>query len=98
MQRAVFENPSARARLERAAAWLGARAEHDVTILGATALAANQLARMGLPSSGAAFGWKKATLGILATELAKPELVLLGLVPASAMALEGGRSRIVHEG
>jgi len=99
MSRVVFESPSARARVDRAAEWLGGRREPHVTIVAASIDAAAEVARTAIARSNglrASLGWQRTTLGALAASLARTELARLGLVPASALALEALCARVVH--
>lgn len=100
MSRVVFESPSARARVDRAAEWLGGRREPHVTIVAASIDAAAEVARTAIAQSEevrASLGWQRTTLGALAASLARTELARLGLVPASALALEALCARVVHD-
>lgn len=98
MSRLVFDSPSASARLARATAWLAARTEPHVTVLGASLEAAAEVARGALVlRGGASLGWERTTLGALAAQLARPELARLDLAPASPLALEALCARIIHE-
>lgn len=99
MSGAVLVSPSAECRLERAAAWLAARGERHVTVVGASIEAASEIARRALVASGrrASFGWQRSTLGVLAVGLARPELARRGLVPVGGLALEAACARVVHE-
>src|SRR5690606_9004054 len=99
MSRTVLESACAEARLTAAAAWLAARGEPRVTVVGASLEVASNVARraVGATPRGAAFGWERTTLGMLAASLARPELARRGVVPASALALEAVCARVVHE-
>ena len=100
MSRVVFESPSARARVDRAAEWLGGRREPHVTIVAASIDAAGEVARSAIARSDgirASLGWQRTTLGALAASLARTELARLGLAPASALALEALCARVVHD-
>lgn len=99
MSRVVFESPSARARVDRAAAFLGARRDPRVTVVAASVDAAAEVARTALAGGGAraSLGWQRTTLGAIAASLARPELARLGLAPASALALEAICARVVHD-
>jgi ATP-dependent helicase/nuclease subunit B len=101
----VLESPCAEERLARATAFLAARGERSVTVVGASTDAAAEVARRALAggagsagsSISASFGWRRATLGSLAVELARGELAARGLVPVSGLALEAVCARVVHE-
>src|SRR5258708_7612808 len=102
MTRVIFESPSAEARVGRAARWLRSRREPHVIVMAATADCAFELTRRALASKSegsehASFGWQRTTLGTLAASLSRPELVRLGLAPASPLALEAICARVVHE-
>src|SRR5262249_50395629 len=91
----ILTASSVELRLQRAAAWLAARARAaPVTLVGYTVGAAADLIRRASPS-GAAFGWSAITLGQLAAELAVPGLALGGLAAASGLALEAVCARVV---
>jgi CRISPR/Cas system-associated exonuclease Cas4 (RecB family) len=94
----ILVSPCAEARLESAAAWLAARTEHHVTIVGASIEAAAEVARRALGGAAqASFGWQRTTLGVLAVGLARPELARRGLVPVGGLALEAVCARVVHD-
>ena len=94
--RGIVQSASARARLERAAAWLAGRgASEAVLIVGATNEGANHIARRAARPLGATFGWERCTLGRLAGALATPELASRGLATAGRLALEALCARIV---
>lgn len=100
MSRVVLESPSAAARLDRAARWLGTRREPHVTIVAASIDAAGEVARRALLSGGpsrASLGWQRTTLGAISASLARTELARLGLAPSSALALEAICARVVHD-
>ncbi|MBX3222024.1 MAG: exodeoxyribonuclease V subunit gamma [Labilithrix sp.] len=101
MSRLVFESPSARARVDRAASFLGARGEPHVTVVAASVDAAGEVARIALSRGGdgarASLGWQRTTLGAIAASLARPDLARRGLAPASALALEAICARVVHD-
>lgn len=97
--RVVFESPSAHARLARAADWLASRPEARVSVISASTIAAAEITRRAIAAGTrrASLGWTRTTLGALAAELARTELARLGLVPASALALEAICARVVHD-
>jgi CRISPR/Cas system-associated exonuclease Cas4 (RecB family) len=99
MTRLVLESPSAAARLARAASWLASRTEPHVTIVAASVEAASEVARRALVDAPgrASLGWRRATLGSIATSMARPELARLGLAPAGPLALEAICARVVHD-
>lgn len=99
MSGAVLVSPCAEARIARAAAWLAARTDHHVTIIGASIEAAAEVARraLGVREAVASFGWQRTTLGVLAIEVARTELARRGLVPVGGLALEAVCARIVHD-
>ncbi len=101
MSRVVLESPSAAARVDRAARWLGSRREAHVTIVAASIDAAAEVARRAIitatKESRASLGWQRTTLGAMAASLARTELARLGLAPASALALEAICARVVHD-
>src|SRR5690606_6465514 len=76
MDRTGLERACPEARLTAAAAWLAARGEPRVTVVGASLEVASDVARraVGATPRGAAFGWERTTLGMLAASLARPEL------------------------
>ena len=110
MSGAILVSPCAEARLASAAAWLAARTEPHVTIVGASIEAAAEVARRALglerppaaaagalPTTRASFGWQRSTLGVLAVGIARTELAKLGLVPVGGLALEAVCARVVHD-
>lgn len=99
VSRSVFESPSAESRIARAAAWLSARGDDRVVIVGASLDAAAEVARRAilLAPGKAVVGWERTTLGVLAASLARPELASRGLVPVSGLALEALASRVVDD-
>jgi ATP-dependent helicase/nuclease subunit B len=83
-------------RIGRASAWLTARkAAEEVLIVGASLDAANELARGLVVGRGAAFGWHRLTLPVLAAAVASPALALHGLVPLSRSGMEALVARLV---
>jgi ATP-dependent helicase/nuclease subunit B len=99
MSRVVYESPSARARVERAAEWLRSRREPHVTVVAASIAAAAEVARRAIAGgdSVASLGWQRTTLGAVSASLARTELARRGLAPASALALEAICARVVHD-
>ena len=102
MSGAILVSPSAEERLASAAAWLAARTEPHVTIVGASIEAAAEVARRALTAAAkngpkASFGWQRSTLGVLAVSLARTELARRGLVPVGGLALEAVCARVVHD-
>jgi ATP-dependent helicase/nuclease subunit B len=93
----VVISVAGRARLDRAGAWLEARAAADeVVALGASPGAANELARGLAHAKGAAFGWHCLTLGQLAANMALPALTGRGLASISALGTAAVVARLVH--
>ena len=95
----ILVSASAESRLDSAAAWLAARTEAHVTIVGASIEAAAEVARraLSLQKKRASFGWQRSTLGVLAVGLAREELATRGLVPVGGLALEAVCARVVHD-
>jgi RecB family exonuclease len=88
---------SAERRLAAAREWLlGRRSDEEVLVVAASGDAGAELVRSAAAGRGAAFGWRRATLGLLATELAAPELAARGLAPIGALAGEAVAQRVVH--
>src|SRR3569623_1130955 len=76
MSRRVVVSARSELRLREATAWLAAREPgREVLGLGATTDAAGEVIRAGARARGSAFGMHRFTLGRLAAELAKHELV-----------------------
>ncbi|HEY8209077.1 MAG TPA: PD-(D/E)XK nuclease family protein [Myxococcaceae bacterium] len=97
MRRAIVSSVVASARFERARAWLaGLRADQPALIAGGSLEGASELARAALGDRPAAFGWKRLPFVTLAATLAEPELIRLGLAPATPLALEAVWARAVH--
>jgi len=68
----------------------------EVVIVGASADAAAQLARIASERAGGSFGWYRFTLTRLAGTLASQALGSRGLTPAGPLPLEAICARIVH--
>jgi hypothetical protein len=68
-------------RMHHALSWLEIRSPaEEILILGATADAANELARDVAQRKGAAFGWHRLSFAQFAAVLAAPLLAMRGLV------------------
>jgi hypothetical protein len=71
-------------RIHCAQRWLENRAAaEEVLIVGATLVAANELARTVAKKKGAVFGWHRLTLPQLAFAIAAPIFAARGLTPLS---------------
>ena len=93
----VVVSPHASRRLARARGWLAGRAASEsLLVLAATRDAASDLIREAVRGPGACFGWHRATLGMLAAQLAAGSLAGDGLAPASGLCLEALCARVVH--
>jgi RecB family exonuclease len=99
MPNVVVCSPIAGLRLERAEAWLAARArEARVTVVGASVEAANDITRQVIAKGGgAAFGWHRTTLGKLAASLSVIGLAEQGLVPVGVLPLTALCARVVED-
>jgi CRISPR/Cas system-associated exonuclease Cas4 (RecB family) len=71
-------------------------AGEEVLVVAATHDAASDLLRHAATARGAAFGWHRATLGRLASQLATPALVERRLAPLGALAAEALATRVLH--
>ncbi len=96
MSREILVSPSSAGRLAAAAAWLSARSEDHVTIVGASPDAASEVARLALTEARASFGWQRTTLDALAVTLARSEFANRTIATASTFALEAVCARVVH--
>ncbi|MBZ0148202.1 MAG: hypothetical protein K8F62_11775, partial [Pseudorhodoplanes sp.] len=84
-------------RLRHAREWLKSRKPaEEVLIVGASLDAANELARDVIKTEGAALGWHRLTLAQLAAAIARPALILRGLVPLSRIGMHAVAARIVY--
>ena len=84
-------------RLERARAWLDARATaEEVVILAPSLDAANGVARERTQNKGSVFGWHRLTIAQLARSLALSGLTAQGLVSVSQLGAEAIVARLVH--
>jgi len=84
-------------RLERARAWLDARATaEEVVILAASLDAANGIARERTQNKGSAFGWHRLTIAQLAKSFALAELTVQGLVSVSQLGARAIVARLIH--
>jgi len=97
VRRAIAVSVVASARLDRARAWLaGLRPDQPAIIAAGSMEGASELARAALGDRPAAFGWKRLSFVTLAATLTEPELIRLGLAPATPLALEAVWARAVH--
>ena len=84
-------------RIHCAQRWLENRAAaEEVLIVGATLDAANELARRVAQKKGAAFGWHRLTLPLLAFAIAEPTLAIRSLTPLSRIGVGALVARLVH--
>jgi RecB family exonuclease len=84
-------------RLARARAWLEARKPaEEVLIVGASLDAANELVRRVVSDKGAAVGWHRLTLAQFTAVVARPALILRGVVPLSRIGMHAVTARLVH--
>jgi RecB family exonuclease len=89
---------AAHVRIERARAWLAARAPAaQVLVVAATPAAAADLARTALGNRAAAFGWHHLSLPQLAAALASHALVTAGLVAISRLAASAVVARATQD-
>lgn len=88
---------SSRRRLDRACAWLEARApDEELVLVGATVDAVNDLARQVGARRGAAFGWHRISLPQLVSIVAAEELAQRGVVPLSRIGTDAITTRLIH--
>jgi len=88
----------ASSRLAAASRWLAGRgAAEEVLVLAASMPAAHEIVRGGALAHGAAFGWHRATLDRLASELAGATLAREGRVPVGRLACVAVVARVVQE-
>src|SRR5262245_42214087 len=94
----LVRSARADARIAAARAWLAAHPPSaPVLVVAAPADAANDLLRSLAAERGAAFGWHRATLPQLASQLATPALVERGLAPLGALPREAVATRVLRE-
>ncbi|MFT3699022.1 MAG: PD-(D/E)XK nuclease family protein [Kofleriaceae bacterium] len=97
MSRHLVISPRSELRLREATAWLAARpAQHEVLVVGGTADAAGELIRGVAVARGSAFGMHRMTLGRVAAELAKHELVERDLATVGGFPIEALCARVVQ--
>ena len=97
MRRAIATSVVASARFERARAWLAdLEPDRPALIAGGSLEGAAALARAALGDRPGSFGWRRLSFVTLAATLAEPELIRLGLSPATPLALEAVWARAVH--
>jgi len=83
--------------VREATAWLAARPPgHEVLVIGASADAAGEAIRAVARANGSAFGMHRLTLGRLAGELAKLELVERDLAVVGGLPIEALCARVVQ--
>lgn len=95
-----FEAPSARARVAEALAWLGRRSTTDEILVVVPSLeSGRELLVRGARSTpeAAAFGWRRTTPGLLASDLASVPLARRDRTPVGALAVEAVLARVVHD-
>jgi RecB family exonuclease len=101
VRRAIITSVRAEERLRHARAWLAeVPRDRELLIAGGSQEGAAELGRALVmeqqPGAGASFGWRRLSFVSLATWLAEPRLIDLGLVPATPLALEAVWARVVH--
>ncbi|MEP6863249.1 MAG: PD-(D/E)XK nuclease family protein [Deltaproteobacteria bacterium] len=97
MSRRVVVSPRSELRVREATAWLAAReAGREVLVVGATSDAAGEAIRAVALARGSAFGMHRLTLGRLAAELAKHELVERDLAAIGGLPIEALCARVVQ--
>jgi hypothetical protein len=78
--------------------WLAQRPRTEpVLVVGASREAAAELIRRVTVQHGARLGTRPVTLGVLAAELAAPDLARLEVAPASPVAIEAVCARVVAD-
>jgi ATP-dependent helicase/nuclease subunit B len=94
----LITSHAAHVRIERARAWLAARAPAaQALVVAATPAAAADLTRTALGTRAAAFGWHHLSLPQLAAALASHALVTAGLVAISRLAASAVVARAAHD-
>jgi RecB family exonuclease len=97
MNAVLLRAPRATLRIDRATSWLASQsAGAEVLIVAANADAAADLLRSAAVARGAAFGWHRATLARLASQLATPLLAERRLVPLGSLAADALAARLLH--
>ena len=97
MSRRVVVSPRSELRSREVTAWLSAReAGCEVLVVGATSDAAGEAIRAVALARGSAFGMHRFTLGRLAAELAKHELVERDLAAVGGLPIEALCARVVQ--
>ena len=97
MSRRVVVSARSELRVREATAWLAAREPgREVLVLGATTDAAGEVIRAVALARGSAFGMHRFTLGRLAAELAKHELVERDLAAVGGLPIEALCARVVQ--
>ena len=85
-------------RLDLARQWLRSRGPSArALVVGATQEAAAEMVRSAASESGAAFGWRRFTLGRLAATVAAEAMAERGLSPLSPLGVEAVCARVVHQ-
>ena len=98
LKRLFISSAHASVRLFRARQWLQSRVPaEEVLVVGATVDAGNELLRSVASEIGAAFGWRRTTLGRFAGDLARPILVEKSLAPIGTLGVEALIVRSLHE-
>lgn len=95
----LIVSSAAALRLERAREWLGARPPgEELLIVAASGDAANELLRRTCAASvcGASFGWHRATLPRVASQLAESWLLRSGRVPIGRLPATAALARAVQ--
>lgn len=96
MSRRLLRSPVAADRLTEARRWLLAQpAGAEVVIVAPHPAAGHELVRAAAEQAGAAFGWRRMTLGRWAAELAGPTLLAGGLAPVGMLGVEAVAARAV---
>lgn len=97
MNAALLRASRATLRIDRATSWLASQgAGAEVLIIAANADAAADLLRAAAATRGAAFGWHRATLARLASQLATPRLAERRLAPLGSLAADALAARVLH--
>jgi CRISPR/Cas system-associated exonuclease Cas4 (RecB family) len=97
MSRRVVVSPRSELRSREATAWLAARTPgREALVIGATSDAAGEAIRAVALARGSAFGMHRFTLGRLAAELAKHELVERDLAAVGGLPIEALCARVVQ--
>ncbi len=93
----ILVSPAAADRVAAARTWLLRHPpSSEVLVVGHTLESARELIAAAVATSGAAFGWRRATLGSLASQIALSRLLALGLTSAGELSRDAVVARAVE--